>query len=924
MKTVTNIIYAPFALFALGCFVFSPISHAGSATWRPNPTSGDWNAAVNWNPATVPNGSSDIATFNSSNRRAISISQSTTVERIAFNSNASAFAISSSPGLNLDVVGAGIVNNSGRTQNFVNNADPTSRGQIRFFGTASAGSSTVFTNNGRAVGNPGISAGRTWFLESSTAGNGIFTQNGATGPNADGGRFLFGDSSTAGNGTFINNGSVSGALAGGGGTFYGSATAGNAIITINGATSSGAPAGFTQLVDTATGGNATFTNNGGTVSGAQGGVTVFFVTSTAGNATLICNGGSNSGDGGRIEFYDDSTGGTSRVELFGNGFLDNSFHNAPGVTVGSIEGDGDIFLGANNLTVGSNNLSTTFAGVIQDGGQNGGSGGIVSKIGSSILVLSGTNTYTGATTVNGGTLEINNNGTTSGQLLNTSLVTVSSGAKLLLSGAGNNNRINDAVAIALAGGTLQKGSGASEGSTSAAGLGTLILSANGSTLDYTGTAGVLSFESFSPNGLTVSVINFAANGALNGRSRLIFHADQAANLVHFDFGFGPGVNVAETNLGNNFYEVYPSTSAPLSVTINFDPIDASSNPVGGAALNNYLAQYGITISKVTPGSQVVVDDDRRSYGGGVVFASSPHNFLSNYFLNAPNSFTLNFDKALNFLSFTRIAGGPFPTQYASWTATALDRSGRVLSSVSEFSPGVANFPAKTFTLNGPKIVAVRFDSNGFGTAAFSAVLLDDLVLNYNQPTSTPTPTPTCGTPTALPQTTTTTENTQVHITLSGTDSVTLPSQLTYSVTTAPGNGTLSGGGRNLTYTPAAGFVGTDSFQFTVTNQCGNTSPPATVTINVTCPNTVISPQSPLITGTVGQPLSFTFNFNQPVISYNISPALPSGLSVTNFTPTSLTISGTATSQVVPGSITLSVTASCGTTVTTSFTIKITP
>jgi large repetitive protein len=198
------------------------------------------------------------------------------------------------------------------------------------------------------------------------------------------------------------------------------------------------------------------------------------------------------------------------------------------------------------------------------------------------------------------------------------------------------------------------------------------------------------------------------------------------------------------------------------------------------------------------------------------------------------------------------------------------------------------------------------------------------VLNYNQPTSTPTPTPTCGTPTALPQTTTTTENTQVHITLSGTDSVTLPSQLTYSVTTAPGNGTLSGGGRNLTYTPAAGFVGTDSFQFTVTNQCGNTSPPATVTINVTCPNTVISPQSPLITGTVGQPLSFTFNFNQPVISYNISPALPSGLSVTNFTPTSLTISGTATSQVVPGSITLSVTASCGTTVTTSFTIKITP
>jgi len=117
---------------------------------------------------------------------------------------------------------------------------------------------------------------------------------------------------------------------------------------MEGATASGTPAGFWQFFDTATGGNATFTNNGGTLSGAQGGVTAFFLTSTSGNATLICSGGSNGGDGGRIEFYEDSTGGTSRIELFDNGFLDNGFHNAPGVTVGSIEGDEDIFSGGNN------------------------------------------------------------------------------------------------------------------------------------------------------------------------------------------------------------------------------------------------------------------------------------------------------------------------------------------------------------------------------------------------------------------------------------------------------------------------------------------------------------------------------------------------------------------------------------------------
>src|SRR5438552_7700893 len=42
-------------------------SRAGSATWNLNPTSGDWNTASNWTPATVPNGPDDTATFGVSN-----------------------------------------------------------------------------------------------------------------------------------------------------------------------------------------------------------------------------------------------------------------------------------------------------------------------------------------------------------------------------------------------------------------------------------------------------------------------------------------------------------------------------------------------------------------------------------------------------------------------------------------------------------------------------------------------------------------------------------------------------------------------------------------------------------------------------------------------------------------------------------------
>ena len=78
------------------------------------------------------------------------------------------------------------------------------------------------------------------------------------------------------------------------------------------------------------------------------------------------------------------------------------------MTIGSIEGTGNVFLGARKLTVGSNNFSTTFSGIVQDtGGIFFGTGGSLAKIGTGTLTLSGANIYTGGTTVSGGTLEVN-------------------------------------------------------------------------------------------------------------------------------------------------------------------------------------------------------------------------------------------------------------------------------------------------------------------------------------------------------------------------------------------------------------------------------------------------------------------------------------------------------------------------------------
>src|SRR5439155_23363012 len=222
----------------------------------------------------------------------------------------------------------------------------------------------------------------------SLAGNGTFTNNGATvspvtGPN--GGNTSFFDSSSADNGAFTNNAATVAGADVSNTLFFNSSLAGNGTFTNNGATVSCADSGYTWFFDSSSADNGTFTNNGNAVTLALGGHTVFDISSTAGNATLIANGGLG---GGGIFFGADSTGGTARVEVFGNGTgddtngtLDISFHNAPGVTTGSIEGSGRVSLGAFKLTVGSNNLTTTFSGVIQDGGLNGGTGGSLTKIG---------------------------------------------------------------------------------------------------------------------------------------------------------------------------------------------------------------------------------------------------------------------------------------------------------------------------------------------------------------------------------------------------------------------------------------------------------------------------------------------------------------------------------------------------------------
>ena len=92
--------------------------------------------------------------------------------------------------------------------------------------------------------------------------------------------------------------------------------------------------------------------------------------------------------------------------------------------IGMLVSSKAIDLGGNTISVGANNESNTYSGNLS------GSGGSVVKVGTGTWTLSGTNSYTGATTISAGTLSISS----SAALGSTSGVDIGSGATLTYSG----------------------------------------------------------------------------------------------------------------------------------------------------------------------------------------------------------------------------------------------------------------------------------------------------------------------------------------------------------------------------------------------------------------------------------------------------------------------------------------------------------
>ncbi len=280
--------------------------------------------------------------------------------------------------------------------------------------------------------------------------------------------------------------------------------------------------------------------------------------------------------------------------------LDLMDHNQ---TIGSLQGAAGsrVLLGSGTLTVGIDNTSTSFAGVVS------GTGGTV-KMGTGSLALSGTNTYSGSTTVNQGVLVLNAGLAGSG-----GTVRVNSPAEIRAGGdvqrplAGNGTftsltalAVGDASSaigfefdgilnIGTQAITLQDVNRAKLGASTVLSAGGSITAAHGMTLN--------SGRTLSADGLATITGNFTNDGTVHGPAaadQLLLFAGTVDGIgsytgnVEFSGAFNPGHSPAQVTLDNVVFDSTSTFTLEIGGTrpgIDYDQIILNGTAHFGGTLN---------------------------------------------------------------------------------------------------------------------------------------------------------------------------------------------------------------------------------------------------------------------------------------------------------------------------------------------------
>ncbi|MDI1311057.1 autotransporter-associated beta strand repeat-containing protein [Prosthecobacter sp.] len=271
-------------------------------------------------------------------------------------------------------------------------------------------------------------------------------------------------------------------------------------------------------------------------------------------------------------------------------------------SIGGLKGSADFDLAVSNLSVGANNQSTTFYGVLQGAFNNN-----VIKVGSGTLMLAGNNTYIGTTTVSGGSLFIG--GT------NLSSITVQAGAELGGEGSTTGNLVFLGSTHTL---DINADTATALGSTLTGSLDVSALDVGGFTINITGIGtGAIKVLTYGSGGFMGDVNRFSL-----GTSTVSAHGaggfiDNGIDAIMVDLGYLTNTWVGGDSTHPNYWDVGITanwSNAKDSVFQNGDDVIFAD----GAASFTPILQSNISVGAVTFTNTIGTDYTVSSAAGQIL------------------------------------------------------------------------------------------------------------------------------------------------------------------------------------------------------------------------------------------------------------------------------------------------------------------
>jgi len=264
----------------------------------------------------------------------------------------------------------------------------------------------------------------------------------------------------------------------------------------------------------------------------------------------------------------------------------NGFNSAIGSLAGGGTTGGNVTLGSNTLTIGSNNTSTTYTGAIS------GTGGLI-KIGSANQTLSGSNSFSGGVTINAGTVT-----STNANAFGSGTITLGDSTNTgLASTLAANTSVSMSNPITTAGNGTDTIYGSNNAPTFSGNitLGTaLVLSAFG----QNGTPGGGQYSNLTISGtisgtgnLTLLEQNTGVNGSTNATIKISNSVNNSGTITNS--GNNPGADTISGNIGGNVTGVIQN-SASSTLTLSGNNTYSSGTTVSAGILNAGIASVANT------------------------------------------------------------------------------------------------------------------------------------------------------------------------------------------------------------------------------------------------------------------------------------------------------------------------------------------